>query len=295
LSDLDPPDCFFYAGGSATVIERSEGGPGGALPEQPVRNVLLALPEWVVDLRRARWMVRFSDRRAVKLKAVKRNEERVCLQFEHPSFHPSLPKCDALENYLSISGKMSEESARDLGRDLLYIITGLNHGVTHWGFIDPSMVFVSPLGRVTSLLPLGAILSRNGVKAVAMNVMDRACQLMKPDSLPPEVKKAAITGSGWQSIAQEHYRSTDSFAVASLVLEALSDQSLKIPSYARKITQVSEVLSTTANDFLKKALFEDPAWRLAGEEAIAHPWLLAGGRARAAAADPRQYSIRWKV
>ena len=50
-------------------------------------------------------------------------------------------------------------------------------------------------------------------QAVAMTVMERALDARKTDSLCPEVKKATLTDSGWQSI-EDHCRSTDSYVSA---------------------------------------------------------------------------------
>merc|ERR1719253_790514 len=78
----EPPEGFLYAGGAAAVIE-SVGQPGAARPQ---RRVLVALPEWAVDMKRARWLVRFSDKMVLRLRSLRRSNstERICLEFEHP-------------------------------------------------------------------------------------------------------------------------------------------------------------------------------------------------------------------
>merc|ERR1711865_632801 len=105
-----------------------------------------------------------------------------------------------------------------------------------------------------------------------------ALEAHKSDSLCPEVKKATLNDTGWQSI-EDHCRSTDSYAIASLVLEAticLEAQPSKAKqSQSDRISKIMGTLSPSANDFLLKALFHDPAWRLVGNEALAHPWLVA--------------------
>merc|ERR1712070_461106 len=239
---------------------------------ESVKHVLLALPSWAVDIRRARWLVRYGDRKSVNLRMVKRYQDEVCLQFV-------LPQAMTLMDYLYKKGTMDEDSAAILCKELLQMLNGLNPGVTHWGFIDSSMVYVNGSGQLVGVLPIGVVLSQLGVKAVTMNVLQRGAvsESMVPVTLPPEIRDAAIRGGSLQVIAEKHFRSTDTFACALIVLEALSKQSNTTPR-GKKLEEAGDLISSCGNDFLKKALFPDPAWRLSDEDALTHPWLRRGSQ-----------------
>jgi len=181
-------------------------------------------------------------------------------------FEFDCPKGESLESWLNTNGQMTEAVAQRLCRDLLNIL--IAHGQQHtmlrfWGLLLPNTVFVSPDGALVSVLPLGSVLSLRGARAVAKDI---TCW-----GIAPELLRVNSTN---YSKHQDPWKATDSYGVAALVLEALA----RIKPKNLMDKNIVDTLPHFAIDFLHKALFDDPSWRLTGREAMSHPWMQRGRR-----------------
>jgi len=267
-----PPSGFLFAGGDACVIEGNDGG------TRPTRHVLLALPGWAVEFRRAQWLARLqgrpeNDTRLCRLCRVFQVEmgDVVVFEFEHPCREGG-NNIKALSQWLErcTNGYMGEADGQVLCLDLLQLLTGLQSTPMRlWGFADASMVFLGGGGRLGRLLPIGCLLTLAGAKAVAAKLIEEADSNSQnaPRGITPEL--AAVLSSGRVFADDAHKITSDTYAVVALVLEAM----LQTGPEGIRDCKVTTALSESANDFFHKALYEDPEWRLCGEQALAHPWL----------------------
>jgi len=136
--------------------------------------------------------------------------------------------------------------------------------MTFSGLMDASMVYVDEDCRVTSLLPLGCVLTSHGVQcAIAGIVFGNRMEHLAPELL--------TKADGVDQIldCSDSCLQWDNFVVAAIVLQALL---LAEPASVNRAC-VRQALSDASGDFLCKALHWEPQWRLCGEKALAHPWL----------------------
>lgn len=270
VKTVECPKGFLMAGGDACVIQEGKGYQ---------KRVLLALPDWAVDLRRAKWMARATGSsqmpsgsrcsmcRFYHAKAVGDN---VVLEFDFPAGKP-------ITWFLEERGALSEAVGKQLCCDLLTCILGHHESTLRlWGFIDASTVFLDSHGFARCLLPLGNLLSIRGVKAVCMALSERAKDTSNTAAacyhIPPELYLALHDGIYGVHTLDEHSVGTDSYGVIALIAEAMSWGERDRPRQAGH-PRVASHLSAAAKDCLNKALYEDPAWRLCGKDLLVHQWM----------------------
>lgn len=227
------------------------------------KSVLLALPGWAVDLERAKWLERLPLRHEDCQKMVlvwschqDRCTGNVCFQMDYPHG-------ESLEARLA-RGPLEAEQGRKLCFSLVQMILRLQRTMFRlWGFLDASMVFLNEAGELSSVLPMGCLLSFEGAKSFALVALEQSGV-----HLPPEVERAVATDD--QTLIQKPtmFVATDTYGVAALVLEAMAQAA---PADVRDKAVMGR-LPEDASDFLHKALYNDPDWRLYGRESLAHPW-----------------------
>jgi len=155
---------------------------------------------------------------------------------------------------------MREKETCKLCRELVEFLTGLQLTPFHLsGLLDESSVFLTPSSSLSCMLPLGCLLSMRGMKAVASMVLDRGgCT-----GLAPEIK-LAVLANGIISGHTEHRFASDSFAIAALVRKII---------FWHPAEPMMEQISEVGNDWMIKASYVHPKWRLCGHSALKHPWL----------------------
>lgn len=267
-SKTPAPKGFSLAGGDAIVIEKEE-------PGKCQRCVLLALPELAVDLKRAKWLSRrmgFLDeaslvchlRRSIEVKPM----GATVLEFDYPL---GTPLCD----FLKQGNSLPAEAVWQLCRDVFGLTSfmapapGGSAPLRFCGLIHPSTILVDEDGRLQSVLPIGCVLSWAGACAlweVLKRKREDAC-------LAPELKVAAQKNLKLyfadSAALFERAFAADGFAAAMLMLRSLGMETVDS-------AEVTERLSTKANDFLLKAFHKEKEFRLCGPDALSHPWITNG-------------------
>lgn len=229
--------------------------------------MLLALPSWAVDIQRARWLTKALNA-LPGLQAIlcRLHQVTYVVHFNTVVLEFVYPKGESLSERLGSSKHMSENGARVLCRDLLQVVTDMRQTPLRlWGILPSATVYLDKRGEVCSLLPIGCVLSFRGAKSCAMSMVERAGS----KCLPPELDRAIFLTD--QDLVEdvEACFAADNYAVAALVLEALVR---KRPEDMRQ-KAVTALLPEASVDLLHKVLYEDWAWRLTGNDALAHPWL----------------------
>lgn len=228
------------------------------------KRVLVALPSRAVDQKKAKMLSRAQSSlmarqclvcpllRVIQPVAL----DIIVLEFDFPKGKP-LTELNELEH-------VSEDVARALCRDLLNTSLGLSTvSLTLRGLLDCSMVYVDQTCRLSGLIPLGSILSQNGVDRAIMSVISTN----RMEQLAPDLLQLAALGDRPRHDDFDACSGWDTFAVAAIALQAL----LSISPSA--VDKACKALSHPAGDFLCKTLHWDPQWRLCGEDALSHPWL----------------------
>lgn len=244
--NITVPSGFRYMGGDACVIED--------LSSQR-RRVLVALPEWAVDINQTRWLIKLRDgpKTLVRLRNVELNHDTAILEFGFPRGESVAQRCKEF-------ACMGEAEACKLCRELVELLTSLRPTPFHLGgLLDVSLVFLTQSSSLSCILPLACLLSLQGWHAAALSVLLHT----GPGSLSPEII-SAVAGNGIVSCSTQLRFASDSYAIAALVRTVLNWH----PS-GPKMQRVSDV----GNDWMIKALYEDPKWRLYGHSALKHPWL----------------------
>mmetsp|Transcript_6795 Transcript_6795/g.12934 ORF Transcript_6795/g.12934 Transcript_6795/m.12934 type:complete len:372 (+) Transcript_6795:62-1177(+) len=272
VCDEPAPEGFLFAGGCACIIEEK-------LRPELNRRVLLSLPDSAVDVRRARLLTRVGGRQEGRIlcRVWRANyssmNDQVILEFDFPVGEP-------LDKFLERQGNLTEDLAKHLCRDLLDLITAWESNLTLGGMMDASLVYLTKSGLLSTLLPLICLLSPRGLKATAMSVVEQISSNGAKDSMSPELKEATL-GHGIPIGDKERCITSDSYAVMALVLEALAgiepktlrEDDAEPQTGSRDSNGGTLGMSKSAKDLFNKALYEDPAWRLCGQDALGHPWL----------------------
>jgi len=259
------PEAFLFAGGDACVIAEAK--------DETKRRVLLALPDWTVDLQRARWLERMRGRfedTSLLAKPLRIIPEADILIFEF-----EYPSGISLADWVRKCGYMPEVGANVLYKDLMGLSMEFQSSMMRlWGFVDSRMVMLSPYGRLAKLLPLGCLLSFRGATAVVMH------NAMAGNRLAPELAQALAEGNRAVGSNRDLMAGADAYAVAMVTLEALAGRQEELgDSWERSAEwerKAVDSLTETASDLFHKALYEDPAWRLSVDDALEHPWLTMG-------------------
>merc|ERR1712062_451698 len=129
------------------------------------------------------------------------------------------------------------------------------------GCLDRSMLFVNPAGRLEKLLPLGCILSFAGLQASLTGAVKRQAW----GNMSPEMKVAVELGMKSTLRDPDVNFAADSYAAATLVRQALAQHVSSDRNCKYSISDIGE-------DFLRKAMYDDPSWRLCADDALSHPW-----------------------
>lgn len=213
-------------------------------------RVLLALPEWAVDLPRAQWLSLLpqSDdwKMMPQLHRVTALESLELVVFEF-----AVPPRDARTLAVTLkNAPLNEGEAQRLYHDFLRLLICLP-SLRLWGLLRPEIIYLDDQHRLASLLPLGQLLSFEGARAAI-----RAA----PGVAPELVAALALQD---KSFGDDRSRAleADAFGVAALVVVALGGEKGNIE------------LSATACDLLERTFQQDRARRLTAGKAMLHPWL----------------------
>lgn len=244
-----PPDCFAFAGGATCTIQVNAKD-GSSLAEK----VLLALPAWAVDSWKARQLCASPLRRICKLWRFSASLfNTVVLEFDAPR----LPAAESLDAFVKRGRRLGEGAAAQLCKQLLELSVGLFQepaALSVRGLLDPESIFVDEGGALVQWVPVTAVLSARGAKAV---LEAHAGQLHAPEyrQVPPRGKMQGAMA-------------TDAYAISSLVLRAMAGSGGDTDG-----VDASRSFSGVPGDFFKRTLYADPEWRLCGPSALEHPWL----------------------
>lgn len=259
--DDEVPGAFSFMGRDARVIvEETATPPFTTSSSSSARSrVVIAFPNWAVDTRRTQWLQHMTSNSEAstlgslwQLNNLARLNTVIC-HFKYPIGVP-------LHMWTRQNGYMKDGLARSLCATLMKWVQHFSSTpVRFWGLLLPSMIFLSEAGRLTYFLPLGAVLSWPGVQSTCLDI--------DTERLAPEIATAVTEGSRGKLEERGRATSADAYSVAALVLEAMAGV---VPS---KIKDVHDMLSDDANDFLRRLLYKDPAWRLSVGDALEHPWL----------------------
>lgn len=278
VSPHNPPDGVLALGGSACLVYQKEPDlslKGKAVAESPKLKILLALPDWAVDVPRAYSLVQYASNFEGLRKFCRLTRVRRAPRFNQVVFECDLPKGKSLECWLGEHGSLDEEASRELFRELLQIMATLHrtsHSIlTLWGLLHPSMVYLGQRGDLVSVMPVGCLLSFAGAKSCALTL----CDSMTRHWLPPELDRAILTADRSLIVDVSARSAADTFSAAAVVLHAM-----------RQVTpdglhDKEVLLPEAAVDMLSKVLYKDFHWRLPCEDALDHPWLCDGRLKRA--------------
>jgi len=251
--NVTAPIGFRFTGGDACVIESLS---------SHQRRVLVALPEWALDMSQCSWLIKFRDgsKPLVRLWSAERYYDNAILEFD-------FPKGESVAQRHTRSVCMAEREACKLCRELVEFLTGLRSTPFHLsGLLDDSLVFLTQFS-LSCIVPLGCLLSIRGMKAAASSVLDRGGSA----SLAPEIRDAVI-GNGIIARNSESRFATDSYAIAALVRKVLTWRQLDSMDVHKRRSLIMDPISDVGVDWMNKSLYEDPEWRLCGHSSLQHPW-----------------------
>jgi hypothetical protein len=272
VSRDSPPHGVLVLGGSACLIHQKEPdlpSKDKEVAESPKFKMLLALPDWAVNVSRA-YNVQYASNFEGLRKFCRLTRVIRAPRFNHVVFEFDLPEGQSLESWLDEHGSLDDETSRELFRELLQIMTSLHNTshciITLWGLLHPSMVYLGPGGDFLSVIPVGCLLSFAGAKSCALTL----CDSIPRRCLPPELDKAMATSDRSLIVDISARIAADTFSAAAMVLHAmrqvtpdgLFDKELLLPE---KLV-----------DLFSKTLYVDFNWRLPCEDAVNHPWLYDG-------------------
>mmetsp|Transcript_56127 Transcript_56127/g.180136 ORF Transcript_56127/g.180136 Transcript_56127/m.180136 type:complete len:371 (+) Transcript_56127:59-1171(+) len=268
------PEGFLFYGGAACIIERTSepSGAAGTAAEAPAvhRRVLVALPTWAVDVRRAQCLAQVAANTPERVRHLVRLWRVCCCDvFGSVVLEFDFPNGEALNARLRRSGCLEEEEARVIGRQLLEALTNLRPTPLRlWGLLGTTEVYLGEEGSLTSILPLACLLSFKGAKSTALTFSLGQCGHSR--RLPPELKRAVLTTERLLAEDAEARAAADVYAVGALLLEASTPKE-SIETEARNIL---EDLPDGMSSMLLRMLYSEPEWRLTAEEALVHAWML---------------------
>lgn len=229
-------------------------------------HVLLALPDWAVDLKRTRWLMRQSKRGRLDtsppLPLCALYACRECPAFGLVVLEFSYPEGRELTKHLPVA---SLREAQLLGRDLFKLVFGNSPQLCFWGLLNASMIFMERSGRLCQLVPVSCLLTLLGVRATAAHIAHRG----KSSRLAPELKAMLLDEAARaDETILSGLASSDSYAIGHVMLQALLG---KRAEYGDGRALMS--LSSEAQDLMQKVLYEEPEWRLLAQGALQHRWL----------------------
>merc|ERR1712224_1193967 len=129
-----------------------------------------------------------------------------------------------------------------------------------WCMFLPDFMFVDDEASLVNVFPIGAILSLSGVLSMALRI--------ERIKFAPELQ-AWISAQYKYHFSPECLLKAGVYAVAASILHAHADLMPAQLCHPR----AHGTLSKEAADFMERALFEEPEWRLHIETALQHPWL----------------------
>jgi len=270
VSKDDPPDGLLALGGAACLIHQTKPDvplKGQVVPPSPKYKMLLALPDWAVDVRRAHNLVQYASNLQGMQKFCRLTRVVRAPCFNQVVVECDLPRGESLESWLGRHGSLDEETSQDLFRELLQIMASMHRtsrsSITLWGLIHPSMVHLGPRGDLVSMIPIGCLLSFAGAKSCGLTL----CDSMTMHWLPPELYKAISTSDRFLIVDASARFAADTFAAAAVVLHAMR----QVPPDG--LHNSALLLPESAVDLLSKVLYVDFRWRLSCADAQDHPWL----------------------
>jgi len=272
LSRDDPPHGVLALGGSACLIYQNEPDPppeGEAVAQTPKMKMLLALPDWAVDVPRAQSIVQYASNLAGLRNFCRLTRITRAPRFNHVVFECDLPRGKSLESWLDEHGYLDEETSQELFRELLQTMASL-HRTSHsiislWGLLHPSMVYLGPGGDLVSVMPVGCLLSFAGAKSCGLTL----CDSMTRHWLPPELDRAIITSDRSLIVDPSARSAADTFSAAAVVLHAMQ----QVAPDGLRDKKVLVLLPEPAVDLFSKVLYVDFHWRATCADALDHPWL----------------------
>jgi len=268
LSRDDPPAGLLALGGAACLIKQKR-------PDSPPKGkevvnkfkMLFALPDWAVDVPRAYALVQYASAFEGLQKFCRLTRVARAPCFNQVVFECDLPKGRSLESLLAEHGSLDDEISQELFRELLQIVANLHRTshsiITLWGLLHPSMVYIGPHGHLTSVIPVGCVLSFAGAKSCAMAL----CGSMTRHWLPPELERAVEHPDRTLIVDVSARSAADTFSVAAVVLHAMRQVTPDCLHNSEVILPESSV------DLFCKVLYVDFHWRLPCADALLHPWL----------------------
>mmetsp|Transcript_79446 Transcript_79446/g.208621 ORF Transcript_79446/g.208621 Transcript_79446/m.208621 type:complete len:388 (+) Transcript_79446:79-1242(+) len=276
----DPSHARGPSGVAAQEAAKTRGGTSESSPSGScLSRVLLAFPDWAVDMPRARWLEMAMKRPDMTPKLCRFRRIHSAPNFNSVVLEFDYPRGEALTRWLDRSdGVISEDGAIGLCRDLLTVVSSLEQmEMPQWGMLHPSSVFVNKSGSLMMLLPLGCLLSYKGALASVLSIV----MAQGRSRVAPELYQELNNTEAKLLKNPEATFAADIFAVALIVVEAMAGgaglEALQGPS--------DKGLGAGATDLLAKMLYKEHTWRLCGRDALAHPWLKGAGVRRGKSLD----------
>jgi len=277
-TDLAAPSGFLLVGGDACVIEMREEPQYGAQTAEAqtagaqtaegaqeertepakadatapsARRVLLALPEWAVDVPRAQWLTRLPPgaewQSLTRLWQVSPVPASGLVTFVF-----DLPPSSAQSLQMRVrKDAFTDAMARRMHGNLLRLLLCLPT-LRFWGLLRQELVYVDDQGSLLSILPLGCLLNFKGARAA----------IHKAPVVAPELRTAVDRNDCSLGTSRGRNLGVDTHAVAALVLGALGAGGRGVAG-----------LSSGAQDVLAKMLRDEPESRIGAGAALCHPWL----------------------
>mmetsp|Transcript_2247 Transcript_2247/g.5058 ORF Transcript_2247/g.5058 Transcript_2247/m.5058 type:complete len:360 (+) Transcript_2247:58-1137(+) len=259
------PEGFLVLGGAGCVIRETL----ALRPRspRPGKRVLLAWPGWAVDLHRAKNLVQQASNLEVQTKVCRLWRVHSVSHFNTVVFEFDMPRGESLSERLERDGPLPETSARSLCARLLRAVSELQRSsLWLWGIVHSSMTFLDRREELCTLLPLGCLLSFKGAKGAAVALAEK----FGKSRVAPELDRAVVTTERLLVQDAGARLAADTYGVAALILEALA---LVGPDDVRN-GRVTSSLPEVALDLLHKVLHVDHTWRLTGQDALEHRWLV---------------------
>eukprot|EP00930_Biecheleria_cincta_P036224 TRINITY_DN24852_c0_g1_i1.p1 TRINITY_DN24852_c0_g1~~TRINITY_DN24852_c0_g1_i1.p1 ORF type:complete len:298 (-),score=40.68 TRINITY_DN24852_c0_g1_i1:193-1086(-) len=202
VDDCEVPMCCMLPFGAACIIQERKA-------PRLSRRVLLAMPTWAADKKRARWLARSNAGLPVVTNItrtiVSDEDDLIFVEFEYPSG-------ESLDVWLRNHQKMPEAIARRLCFDLLNTLVSCRSSPIRFrGLLTLDAVYVSGSGCLIKVLPVGAVLSYLGVKTSLPLVAK-----VGDEVLPPEMEQAIEKGNRMVVLSDEMASISDLYSARRL-------------------------------------------------------------------------------
>ncbi|CAJ1410758.1 unnamed protein product [Effrenium voratum] len=220
--------------------------------EDTARHAMLPVPRWAVRGQVASWLAKTAPVPGLcQVANFDEFEDLLLFDFRLPG--------ESLENLVRSGGPLAAGSCQQLAAQLLRGLWATRDTPLRLrGLLAPCHVFHGPQGF--GMLPLGAMLQWRGLQAA----------FEKMSGGPPEIVTAMSDGDEGKALVfdQSLASSADVYSVAAVVWFAFFGQMMDGATQDELLS-----LPPLAADFLQKALYRDPMWRLSLAQAICHAWI----------------------